>query len=96
MTEKVGIVEQNINELQYPWFGIDHGLDNYEEAIKLDRIQAFRASFEYIGENLSGAECNIRLHIVFENGSKFQLNLTEKGYDKFLLGIKSGKTKETR
>ena len=91
MTEEVGIVEQDIEKLPSPWFGIDHGIDNYEVAIRLDRVQAFRASFEYLGENLSRAYWNVTIHIVFENGTKFQVNLTEKGYDKFLLALKNGK-----
>jgi len=70
----------NCEDLEYPWFGISHGIDNYEEVIRLDKIIYWRTGY-YLD---SSKEWHCKITIFFEGDIEFETSLTEKGYEKFL------------
>lgn len=70
---------QDIELLPPPWLGISHGIDNHEEAIRLDEVQAFKASWR-----LLGGVWRADLRINLKGGGYLDTSLSEKGYSAFL------------
>jgi len=83
MPVKVGkVVIEDIELLPAPWFGVSHSIDNHEEAIRLDEVQAFRASWR-----LLGGVWRADLRINLKGGRHLDTSLSEEGYGAFLTAI---------
>jgi len=75
-------VAQDIELLPPPWFGVSHGMDNHEEALRLDEVQAFSVSWR-----LLGGVWRADLRINLKGGGYLDTSLSEKGYESFLNAI---------
>ena len=83
MPIKVGEVKiEDIELLPPPWFGVSHGVDGCEEALRLDEVQAFRACWRLLGE-IWRADLRINL----KGGGYLDTSLSEKGYEAFLKAV---------
>jgi len=62
---------------------ISHGLDNYEELIDLDEIIFVRTCWELPGGNADN-DWTGKTEIIFKNGKKETIYLTEEGFKKLV------------
>ena len=68
----------SVESLRSPWFGTDHGTDNFDEAIDLSQVQAIRASW---------TPEQIKVHSDLKGGGELDATLSEKGYDALLTAL---------
>ena len=67
---------RDVSKLPGPWFGVDHLIDNYDDAIRLDKILFFSANYD---------KCNVvYLRLVMEGGIEQKVTLSYYGYDCFI------------
>ena len=99
--DKQNDVISDINDLPFPWFTVDHGMDNCEEAILLTEIVAIKITETYLSGNRVSWEVeqahpeaqknfplwNINVTCFLKSGRTFKLDLTPKGYDKFIKAL---------
>lgn len=70
---------------------VDHDMDNYEEIIDISQIIFIRTNFKYQGNDNPWDYVST---MVFRNGHKETIHLTEEGYNKMLEKLKTkSKTK---
>jgi hypothetical protein len=63
------------------FFKVGHGADNYEETIDLSEVIFIRCSFSYDSAN---EKWNNKANLLFQNGEREAINLTEKGYEELI------------
>jgi len=69
------------DDLPYPWFGAVHGIDNYEDAVNISEVVAFRTVYTW----LSGSKkWDYVVNILFKSGFEYKINLNADGYDDFI------------
>ncbi len=66
------------------WFYIDHGIDNYEEVVDLDRIMYWRCSWQLIPNSETWTA---EVELLFEGGHKEHISLSTKGYSAFIEAV---------
>jgi hypothetical protein len=66
------VQSQSTEKLPLPWFGVDHGAENFEEAIRLDEVQAFRISYEEQDGGIYHVIATLR------GGAEFQMSMKTK------------------
>ena len=66
------VQSQSADKLPLPWFGVDHGDENFEEAIRLDEVQAFRISYEEQNGGIYHVIATLR------GGAEFQMSMNTK------------------
>ena len=81
---------RSFEELGLPWFGVHHGIDNYEDAVDLREVQAMRCSYIYKGDH-SGEDHPWDYRVGFWLKGKeepFEMHLNAAGYVSLLNAIK--------
>ena len=73
---------RSFQELGMPWFGAQHGIDNFEDVVDLREVQSIRCSYVYMG-NHSGLEYPWDYKVGFWLKGKqepFEMRLNADGY----------------
>ena len=79
---------KQIQDLPPPWFGVDHGIDKLEEAVRLDEVQAIRVKWQPLSE----VTWNANVHFQTRGGIELEMNLSESGYAALLKRVKEVST----
>jgi hypothetical protein len=83
-------------DMPLPWFGCEHGIDNYEDLVRLDEIQTikfvWRSTIPGYDDRSSEGPFNqawdIICYITFKNKAKYEIRLNKIGYNQFLSALK--------
>ena len=66
------------------WFYVDHGMDNYEEAVDLDRVVFWRCGWQVLPNS---DDWLAEVTLVLDGGQDQKISLTRAGYVAFLKEI---------
>ena len=69
--------EKDIKETSV-WFALDHGPDNYDDGVRLDQVQAFKAVFIPLPDS-EDRDVDVTLQLM--GGGEITMHLSEKGYE---------------
>jgi hypothetical protein len=87
---------EDVEKLPLPWFGVTHGIDNYEDIVLLTEVAAITAGFQYLSGNEMQDEedqkdyplWNIKTNIILRSGRRITIDLNPVGYNKLVKDLR--------